>query len=55
MPRSNIHSIADQLMRTYKDDGLRGELQLKGLERAKAFDWDTAASQCWKAIEETIA
>jgi glycosyltransferase involved in cell wall biosynthesis len=51
----NIQSIADQLMRIYKDERLRDQLQLKGLERATAFDWDKAASQYWKVIEETIA
>lgn len=51
----NIQSIADQLMRIYKDEPLRHELVQKGLERANAFTWGEAAAWCWKAIEETIA
>ncbi len=50
----NYTDIADQLKRIYKDEQLRADLVRKGMERAKAFSWDTAAAQCWKAIEETI-
>ena len=51
---ADIHAIADQLKRIYKDETLRSELIRKGLNQAVKFDWDTAATQCWKAIEETI-
>ncbi len=52
---TDINAIADQLKRIYKDETLRSELAVKGLEQSKAFSWDTAAAQCWKAIEDTIA
>lgn len=52
---TDIHAIADQLKRIYKDETLRSELIRKGLGQSKHFNWDTAASQCWKVIEETIA
>lgn len=49
-----IDSIAEQLKRIYKDETLRAELVRKGLEQARKYDWDQAAAQCWKVIEETI-
>lgn len=48
-------AIADQMKRIYKDEPLRSELVRKGLEQAKQYNWEVAADQCWKAIEETIA
>lgn len=51
---ADIQAIADQLKRIYKDETLRSELIRKGLDQSVKFNWDTAAAQCWKAIEETI-
>jgi glycosyltransferase involved in cell wall biosynthesis len=52
---TDINALADQLKRIYKDETLRSELIRKGLEQSHSFNWDTAAAQCWKVIEETIA
>lgn len=51
----DINAIAEQMKRIYKDEVLRNELIRRGLERARNYNWNLAAVQCWKAIEETIA
>ncbi len=51
----DIGSIAEQLKRIYKDETLRSELVKRGQEQARKFNWDMAAAQCWKAIQDTIA
>ncbi|MBI3138187.1 MAG: glycosyltransferase family 4 protein [Sphingobacteriales bacterium] len=48
-------ALADQLMRLYKDERLRGELVAKGTERARAFNWDESARIFWALLEETVA
>lgn len=51
----DIDAIAEQMKRIYKDETLRNELIIRGLERSRNYNWDLAAAQYWKAIEETIA
>ncbi|MBI5373394.1 MAG: glycosyltransferase family 4 protein [Sphingobacteriales bacterium] len=48
-------ALADQLMRLYKDERLRGELIAKGKIRAMAFNWDESARRFWELMEQTIA
>jgi glycosyltransferase involved in cell wall biosynthesis len=49
---SDPSSMADALMRIYKDEHLRSQLIPKGKERTKNFNWDDTASKMWQCIEE---
>ncbi len=44
-------SIAEQMMRLYKDENLRKQLAEKGIQRAELFSWDQAAEQLWACIQ----
>ena len=46
--------LADKL-RTIQDDGLRAELVLRGVERARDFDWDITARDTLEVYEEAAA
>ncbi len=48
-------ALAEQMMRLYKDERLRGELVAKGTERARAFNWDESAARFWELLEQTVA
>ncbi len=49
----NVQDIADKMMTVYKDEQLRNDLIVKGLERARDFDWDQAADRMWDIIQQT--
>lgn len=44
-PAKDIQALATQLVRVTGDNGLRAELRARGLERARQFSWEQAASQ----------
>jgi glycosyltransferase involved in cell wall biosynthesis len=46
----DFENIASQLLLIYKDEALRSRLVEKGLERARAFSWDTTAALFWQTI-----
>jgi hypothetical protein len=43
-------SIAAGMMQLYKDEKGRKELIMKGVDRARIFDWDKSASLFWESI-----
>ena len=49
----NENAIRDALIRIVEDEGLRGQLRTKGLERAKQFSWDQAARMTWDLLQQT--
>jgi glycosyltransferase involved in cell wall biosynthesis len=51
----NIDEIAVALERLFTDKKLREELSLRGLERAKKFSWETAASKTIKLYEDLLS
>jgi glycosyltransferase involved in cell wall biosynthesis len=50
----DTNSIVNAMQKVAFDDKLRGELEVKGLERAKAFSWDKTAEKLWNCIEKAI-
>ena len=53
-PRS-VDQIASAMRQISTDAGLRDTLRRKGLERAKAFDWQTCARQHLEFFERSVA
>lgn len=51
---SDPASIAEKMMRLYKDESLRAGLIAKGTARARAFSWENAATQFMKELESCI-
>ena len=47
-------SIADNMMRIYKDETLRGQQIGKGRQVAKQYNWDRTAELLWASIREAI-
>jgi glycosyltransferase involved in cell wall biosynthesis len=47
-------ALAEQIRRV-QDDGLRADLSARGLERARAFDWDLTAKATLEVYEEAAA
>lgn len=43
-------SIAAYMMQVYKDESLRATMITAGLEKARNYNWDTAARQCMELI-----
>ena len=50
----SVESIAKGLYRLYKDDKLRKDLSVRGLERAKTFTWEHSAEILWSVYEELL-
>lgn len=50
----NPSQIAEQMQLLYKDEKLRETLIAKGFERAKLYNWDTAATAFWEEIIATV-
>ena len=48
----DIEAIADGIHRLIEDASLRTLLREKGLERAAQFNWDKAAEQTWRVLEQ---
>jgi len=42
--------VADKMMQLYKDENLRTQLIAKGMDIAKAYNWDKTADLLWKSI-----
>ncbi len=47
-------SIAEQMMRLYKDEKLRNELIQKGFEKVVRYNWDKTAKLFWEVILKTV-
>lgn len=47
-------AIATAMIQLSTDAGLRQEMRIKGLERAKIFTWDKSAERLWKSIEKVM-
>lgn len=47
----DVEAIGDGLIRLVDDSSLRGDLKVRGLDRAKQFSWDKTAEQTWKVLE----
>jgi glycosyltransferase involved in cell wall biosynthesis len=45
-------SIAEEMMRLYKDENLRNELIRKGIVVAEQYSWDRTAKLFWECIVE---
>lgn len=50
----SVKSIAQGLYRLYKDEALRKDLSVRGLERAKTFTWEHSAEVLWNVYEELM-
>jgi glycosyltransferase involved in cell wall biosynthesis len=50
----SVKSIAQGLYRLYKDEALRKDLSVRGLERAKTFTWERSAEILWNVYEELM-
>lgn len=48
-------AIADAIVRVLDDEGVRGGLIRRGLERARQFTWDRTAASVWKVLLEAAA
>ncbi len=48
------NSIADEMIRLYKDNDLRNMLILKGRKQKEEFSWDITADKLWESIEKTM-
>ncbi len=47
----DVDAIADGLLRLISDDDLRSDLSIKGIERAKQFNWDVTARKTWEILQ----
>ncbi len=47
-------SIAENMMRIYKDETLRGQLITNGRQVAKQYSWDKTAELLWGSVQEAI-
>ncbi|HTA82309.1 MAG TPA: glycosyltransferase family 1 protein [Bacteroidia bacterium] len=50
----SVDSIADALLKMYKDAGVRQDLIEKAKLRKDIFTWDRTADLTWKSIEKTL-
>lgn len=50
----NIEEMSQKLLFLLKNDGLRNELILKGLERIKKFDWNITIDRTSSILRETL-
>jgi glycosyltransferase involved in cell wall biosynthesis len=50
----SVNSIADALLKIYKDSGVRQDLIEKAKLRKDIFTWDRTADLTWKSIENTV-
>jgi glycosyltransferase involved in cell wall biosynthesis len=50
----SIESIAEAMVKIYKDDKLRNTLIKKSGEQRTNFSWDKTASLLWKSLESNI-
>lgn len=50
----DVDSIAWGLRRAVQDEELRRCLRRKGVERAKAFDWNDTSAQVWHVLEDAV-
>ncbi len=48
----DVDAIAEGLERLIEDSTLRASLRVKGLERAKEFNWDVTAKKTWDLLRE---
>ena len=48
---SNVNQIAQAMFEVVSTEGLRPEMSMKGLERAKLFSWDKTAKKILEVIE----
>jgi glycosyltransferase involved in cell wall biosynthesis len=51
---SNYEDIAEQMMRIYKDEGLRNEMIKKGQLITPHFSWDRTAELLWQCILKAV-
>ncbi len=51
----NVEAMAEAIYRVISDTGLREQMRQKGLERARQFSWEKAATQTLKILEDTSA
>lgn len=49
----DTEAIGDGLVRLVEDSALRADLRVRGLDRAKLFDWDKTAEQTWSVLEQS--
>jgi len=49
----NHQSIAEQMMRVYKDENLRDQLIQKGIQVAEKYNWERSAALLWELIIKT--
>ena len=47
--------MAEQLMRIYKDEQLRGQLVEQGLQKAKEYTWQRTAALLWESMMKAAA
>lgn len=52
---TSFNSIANKMMRVFTDENLKLKLTADGLEVAKSYEWDKAATACWEVIAATAA
>ena len=45
-------SVADGILRLVDDETLRSTYRVRGLDRARAFDWDRSASRTWQVLSD---
>lgn len=50
----NVSEITAAMQQISNDENLRNELSVKGLERAKLFNWDFTADKIWETIKEVV-
>jgi glycosyltransferase involved in cell wall biosynthesis len=50
----SFHNLADQMMLIFKDETLRKELIVAGLEQAKKFNWDQTTTLLWNSILQAL-
>ena len=50
----SVNSIAEALLKMYKDSGVRQDLIEKAKLRKDIFTWDRTADLTWKSIEKTL-
>lgn len=52
--KGNAEDLKNKIESLLKDEQLRSEFAAKGLARAKMFDWDKAAMQCYELYKKAI-
>jgi glycosyltransferase involved in cell wall biosynthesis len=51
---SDPGNISAQMIKLYKDEGLRSSLIDAGEKQAAGFSWDTSAGNLWQLVEKTV-